>query len=144
MSNVLLCTALCIKNISRLVCVVINIIYLMASLSSHITCTIFLLLCIAGILTCTSSPAPCHQNATCSDSTEKITCTCRTGYTGNGTGTDGCIPIPTTMRTSMTTTMTTTMTRITTNYIATSSEQGGKVCIFYCYAWSFLSSEKSS
>ena len=122
MSNVLLCTALCIKIIWRLVWVVINIIYLIASLGSHITYTIFLLLCTAGVPTCSSLTAPCHQNAICSDTTEKIICICRAGYTGNGTGTDGCIPIPTTM--------TTTMTTNTTNSMTTTYKEGGKMCIF--------------
>ena len=133
MSNVLLCSALCIKNIESLVCVVINIIYLIVSLGSHITYTIFLLLCTAGILTCTSSPAPCHQNAICSDITEKIICTCRTGYTGNGTGADGCVPIPTTMTTTITTAMTTNMTSNTTN-----SMLEGKRCTFLVMLCPFL------
>ena len=140
MSNVLLCTALCIKNIKRLVSVVVTIIYLIASLGSHITYTIFLLLCTAGIPTGTSSPAPCHQNAICSDTTEKVVCTCITGYTGNGMGTDGCIPIPTTMRTTMTTSMTTN----TTNSMTTTSKQGGKVCIFSVMHGPFILVERFS
>ena len=27
---------------------------------------------------------PCHSNATCNDTLEYFTCTCNTGFTGNG------------------------------------------------------------
>ena len=34
---------------------------------------------------CTSGEAACHSNATCTNTLGSFTCTCKDGYSGNGT-----------------------------------------------------------
>lgn len=47
----------------------------------------------ADIDECTSDPSPCNENADCTNSDGSYSCTCKQGFTGNGTvcnGMRGC------------------------------------------------------
>ena len=49
--------------------------------------------CFADIDECTSDPSPCNENADCTNSDGSYSCTCKQGFTGNGTvcnGMRGC------------------------------------------------------
>ena len=45
--------------------------------------------CFADIDECTSDPSPCNENADCTNSDGSYSCTCKRGFTGDGSACEG-------------------------------------------------------
>ena len=52
--------------------------------SSHIQLKLVVIFAFADVDECTDGTDNCHENATCHNSPGNYTCSCNTGYTGNG------------------------------------------------------------